>query len=120
VPAALRTLRERGLRQVILSASKQTQLEDQLARLGLAGEFEEVLGLDNIHARSKKALAVAWKERNPHARPLFLGDTEHDADVADAIGAPCILWAGGHQDTARLSALGKPVITSLSELETYL
>ena len=93
----------RGVSQVMLSASQQGQLEGQLARLGLAGYFEEVLGLDNIHARSKQGLAEAWRERHPLARPLFVGDTEHDADVAEAVGAECILYAGGFNANPQLS-----------------
>ena len=61
-------------------------LTGQLNRLGIRGEFAEVIGLDNIHARSKKAQALEWKARNPDARPLFVGDTLHDADVAAAVG----------------------------------
>ena len=120
VSETMAAIRARGVGQVMLSASNRAQLEAQLTRLGLSGEFEEVLGLDNIHARSKKALAVAWQERHPEARPLFVGDTEHDADVADAIGADCVLLSGGHQDRERLVACGKPVIDALSELVRYL
>ena len=110
----------RGVSQVMLSASQQGQLEGQLARLGLAGYFEEVLGLDNIHARSKQGLAEAWRERHPLVRPLFVGDTEHDADVAEAVGAECILYAGGHRPADKLAARGKTVITDLGELLRYL
>ena len=117
---ALHSVRACGVQQIMLSATNLPQLQAQLNRLGLAAEFEEVLGLDNIHARSKKALAVEWKARNPHARPLFVGDTLHDADVADAIGADCILLTGGHQDRERLAARGKPVIDSLAEILSYL
>ena len=117
---ALRSIRDCGVRQIVLSATNLPQLQAQLTRLGLASEFEEILGLDNIHAHSKKTLAVAWKERHPRAVPLFLGDTLHDADVADAIGADCILLSGGHQDRERLAARGKTVIDSLDEVRNYL
>ena len=45
---------------------------------------------------------------------FFVGDTLHDAEVADALGARCILVAGGHQTTERLAAAGRPVADSLS------
>ena len=120
VSATIAAVRARGIKQIMLSASNRAQLESQLTRLGLQEEFEEVLGLDIIHARSKKGLAVAWKERNPTARPLFLGDTEHDADVADAIGADCILLADGHQSLDRLFARGKTVIRALPDIVGFL
>lgn len=120
VKDTLEAIRQRGIPQIMLSASDLSQLEGQLARIGLANAFEEVLGLDNIHARSKKMLAVAWKQRHPEANPLFIGDTEHDADVANAIGADCVLFTGGHQSAERLSSLGKPLISSIPELLVYL
>lgn len=106
--------------QIMLSASKLEQLESQLDRLGIRNVFDEVLGLDNIHARSKAFLALAWKERNPRACPLFVGDTGHDAEVAAAIGADCVLYTGGHQSEAQLSGLGYPLIHDLRELLSLL
>lgn len=106
--------------QIMLSASKLEQLESQLDRLGIRNVFDEVLGLDNIHARSKAFLALAWKERNPRACPLFVGDTGHDAEVAAAIGADCVLYTGGHQSEAQLSGLGYPLIHDLRELISLL
>ena len=83
---AIAAVKALGIPQVLLSATEIDMLTGQLERLGIRGEFREVIGLDNIHARSKKAQALAWKERNPDARPLFVGDTLHDADVAAAVG----------------------------------
>lgn len=120
VRETLRCLREQGIPQIVLSATKIDQLTAQLRRLELLDFFDEVIGLDNIHARSKRAQALEWKQRHPDARPLFVGDTEHDADVADAVGADCLLYAGGHQSETKLLARGKPVIRDISELFAYL
>ncbi len=109
-----------GIPQVMLSASQYEQLMDQLARLGLRDAFVEILALDNIHARSKTHLAIAWKERNPEARPLFIGDTEHDAAVAASIGADCVLFCGGHQSREKLEGCGVPVIDRIEEILAYL
>lgn len=114
---AVKTL---GIPQVVLSASNLEQLRGQLARLGLLDEFEEVIGLDNIHARSKKAQALEWMAAHPHARPLFVGDTEHDAAVADAVEADCLLYTGGHQSAERLSACGKILIAEIPRLLNHL
>jgi phosphoglycolate phosphatase len=120
VAETVTSIRRKGLGQVILSASDLTQLTGQLSRLGLVDEFDEILGLDNIHAHGKTALAIAWKQRNPDAVPLFVGDTEHDADVAEAIGGDCILFAGGHQSRERLAMRGMPVISAIPELLDFL
>ncbi len=116
----IRRVRLMGIPQILLSATKTEMLTAQLERLGLKDEFDEIIGLDNIHARSKKQQALAWRQRNPHARPLFIGDTEHDAGVADAVDGDCVLFAGGHQSEARLRACGKPVISKIDEIVTYL
>ena len=115
--AAVRAL---GIPQILLSATKIDMLAAQLKRLGIYGEFQEVIGLDNIHARSKKAQALAWRAQNPTARPLFIGDTEHDADVAEAVGGDCVLFSGGHQSQSRLEKLGRPVISDVREILRYL
>lgn len=113
----LREARERGIPQSILSATHREILAEQVKQLGIETFFEELMGLDNIHAHSKTALAVAWRERNPNARPLFLGDTEHDLDTARAMGADCILVAEGHRPRAALETAGAlTVLSSLSEL----
>ena len=120
VQETLRALKNREIPQLILSASNAEQLKGQLERLEIAHFFEEILGLDNIHARSKAHLALAWKEAHPYARPLFIGDTEHDADVAASIEADCILFLGGHQPEEVLAAKGCPLIRSIKEILTFL
>ena len=112
----LEFFRERGVRQIVLSATESSMLREQLTDLGLIGFFDEILGLDNIHAASKTALAQEWKHRNPHVRSLLLGDTDHDFEVAETLGAECILIARGHQSAERLSTLGVPVLNRLSEV----
>ena len=117
---AIAAVKAMGIPQILLSATETDMLVGQLERLGIRDEFDEIIGLDNIHARSKKVQAIAWKERHPDARPLFIGDTEHDAQVADAVGGDCVLFTGGHQSEAKLKACGKPVIHRIEEIVTYL
>ena len=113
-------IREMGIPQLVLSATKLEQLTAQLTRLGLTEYFEEIIGLDNIHARSKREQALDWKRRHPDARPLFVGDTEHDADVAAAVGGDCLLYTGGHQPAELLASRGVPVIASIREIVDHL
>ena len=77
-------------------------LRGQLEGLGILSRFDGILGLDNIHARSKKEIGVAWKNANPDVRALMIGDTDHDAEVAEAMGIDCVLVAAGHQSRERL------------------
>ncbi len=116
----VRRIRALGIPQILLSATKIEMLTAQLARLGILDGFDEVIGLDNIHARSKKEQALEWKRRHPDARPLFIGDTEHDAQVAEAAEGDCVLFLGGHQSRRRLEACGKPMIGRIEEIMAYL
>jgi phosphoglycolate phosphatase len=47
---------------------------------------------------------------------LFVGDTEHDFEVAEAIGVNCVLIPGGHQTREALESTGAQVINNLVEL----
>jgi phosphoglycolate phosphatase len=120
VRETIEAIRGLGIAQTVLSASKLEQLTAQLERLGLCDAFEEVIGLDNIHARSKLEQALDWKRRHPDAQPLFVGDTEHDADVAEAVGGDCLLFTGGHQPAEKLAERGVPLIGSIRDILNYL
>ena len=102
IPKALDALREKGMEQWILSATEVNMLRGQLEGLGILSRFDGILGLDNIHARSKQDIGVAWKAANPDAKALMIGDTDHDAEVAEAMGIDCVLVAAGHQSRERL------------------
>ncbi|MBQ8397389.1 MAG: HAD family hydrolase [Clostridia bacterium] len=116
VAAVLDALTARNMPQLVLSASEREMLMGQLRGLGIADRFTDVLGLDNIYAGSKAAIAAAWRQAHPDARPLFVGDTLHDAEVAALIGADCVLITGGHHSRARLETAGVPVIDRFEEL----
>ena len=118
---ALRTCEALGLSQVVLSASERDMLEGQIEALGIRPYLAEVLGLNNIHAHSKEHVGMEWRQRHPTARALLVGDTLHDASVARAIGADCILLACGHQSRVRLET-AKPlfVADSLHDVAEWL
>lgn len=102
VPEVLADIKARGVPQMILSATEREMLRGQVASLGILPYFEDVLGMDNIHAYSKEQIAVEWAHAHPDAHALFVGDTDHDAAVAAAMGADCVLLTTGHQSRERL------------------
>ncbi len=106
---------EMGLKQTVLSATELEMLKKQLSFADCLELFDAVLGLDNIHAASKVSLAKKWREENPYAVTLMIGDTVHDAEVAEKIGADCILIARGHQSRKTLEETGCPVYDDLDE-----
>ena len=109
-----------GVKQVLLSATERSMLIEQVKALRLDGYFCRIYGLDNIHAHSKKSLAEAFRCEHPDAVPLLIGDTLHDAEAAEAMGADCVLFCGGHQSRERLARTGLPVISDFSELAQFL
>ena len=111
--------REAGLLQVLFSATERDMLLRQLSELGVSDCFDEVIGLDNIHAESKLHLAKKWRESNPEARILYVGDTVHDAENARILGADCLLFTGGHQSRRRLAKCGFPMIDDIREIAKH-
>lgn len=108
-----------GVHQAILSACESRMLDEKLRMLGLDGRFEQVYGTDNVNAHGKLYLARAWREAHPDAVTLMIGDTPHDSEVAEAMAADCLLYAGGYVSHERLAALGRPVVDSLAEVPGF-
>ena len=106
----------KGYHNVVISASKHDKLIEELQMLGLDSYFEEILGIEDIYAASKVALARKWaKDKNGEF--IMLGDSLHDEEVAKAIGAKCILIADGHQSSEVLQKADSMIINDLRELK---
>ena len=116
----LEYVRQKQLGQILLSATELDMLRGQVAALGIGHYFHEICGMDNVYAHGKLSLAHKWREEHLDAEALFVGDTDHDFEVASTIGADCVLFSGGHQSRDRLLRLGCPVIDRLCELKNYL
>lgn len=111
--------RDLGFRQIILSATESQMLRGQIRGLGIDGYFEELLGRGDVYAGSKTQLGQNWRQRHPDEKVLFIGDTEHDAETAAAMGADCVLIAAGHQSRKILEATGMPVIDNIRALPAF-
>lgn len=118
VREVLGTLTDRGVSHSILSAYKQNTLDELVAHFGLTERFIRIVGLDNHFAESKVSRGVEWMAELGLApsEVLFVGDTEHDHEVARAIGVDCILVAGGHQTRETLLGTGATVVDSIGEI----
>ncbi len=113
---ALEYFKDKGIPQIVISATEVNMLRGHIEHLGITDYFEEILGLDNIHAESKVGLGVDWLKRHPGAAPLMIGDTVHDAEVAKSIGCDCVLCSTGHQSLETISRVGVPTFVNLEEL----
>ncbi len=119
---ALSALHDAGVRQVVISASQQDNLRAQLAPFGLEPFLDGVHGIDDIYAASKENLARRWlaDEGLCGDDVLFVGDSEHDFEIAQAIGARCVLFSRGHHARRHLESLGAPVIDDLRDVSGFL
>ena len=118
----LSSINKAGIRQSVLSAYLHENLVAILDHYNLAQYFDNIIGLDNIYAGSKAHLGLTLVEQLnlPKEEILFIGDTLHDAEVAEVMGVNCILIANGHQVKDKLSGNSKIVLNNLSELSKLL
>jgi phosphoglycolate phosphatase len=115
--STLETLSLNGYTQSILSASKAEYLARAVRDYGLEPFFLGWAGLKDHHARSKVEVGKRHLQDlsiDP-TTTLMIGDTLHDAEVAEALGVDCWLISRGHQSRARLEHSGVPVLDSLQE-----
>jgi phosphoglycolate phosphatase len=106
----LAQLQARGARQLVLSASRQDHLEMQVKHYQLDEFFDDLLGIDSVHAPGKSGRGIEWIKSSglDPTRVLLIGDTVHDAEVAAEMGIDCWLVYGGHNPEDRLRATGRP------------
>lgn len=114
--AALETLKSRGVRQYVLSALRQDLLEKAMEEYALGGYFVRVMGVDNLDGSSKleRAKELVSEIAASAKEIVFIGDALHDAEVARAVGARCVLAATGGHSAARLKSAA-PTVNTLSE-----
>jgi len=115
---ALRYVDEQGIRQFVLSAMEQGMLRSMIDHLNIDALFEAIYGLAHQKGDSKiiRAQELVRDFNIDPASALFVGDTDHDAEVAQALGMSVVLVATGHQSAQRLRETGYPVFESYKDL----
>ena len=96
----------------------------QVTERGVRPYFDRLLGLDNIYARSKVEVGLAYltelKQRGAvPAQAIMIGDSVHDFEVAQALGVRCVLQTAGHQSAQQLRATGAPVVPDVLAAAQY-
>ena len=118
VEEVLKKIRDRGISQSILSASKEDILIEKIKYYGIDKYFCRIIGIENHYAESKVEGGKKWIAKlnlNPQD-VLLIGDTIHDYDVSKHIGCDCLLVANGHHSYERLAKLGIDVVSTLKEI----
>ena len=115
-------LNENGVSHSILSASSQKILNKLVKHHNINHYFIAVLGQDNHYAYGKIETGKMWINKLGIApkNTLFIGDTEHDLEVANAIGSHCALLSWGHSSTERLENRGINVFDAMSDLKSWI
>lgn len=118
----MQKLQQNGIKQVIVSSSNQNIVQNGAEKLGVAEYMDYISGSSDNFVGSKveRAISVISKVTTNYSRVIVIGDTLHDCQLANEIGADCILLSTGHQSKTDLQTTGKPVIDNLNELNKYL
>ena len=125
VPGAMQSierLKEKGFTQSILSASYEKSLLEQCEGLGLVQHMQMISGLGDESAQKKTDIGRAQLERLGlrGGDCVLVGDMVADSELADALGAHCVLVPWGHNSEERLKKTGRHVARSFEELEAWL
>ena len=110
-----------GIPQSLLSAAKQKMLDDLMQFHNLKEYFVKVIGLSDHYANSKVSSGISLIKGlncNPNDA-ILVGDTLHDAEVAEEIGTQCALIAHGHTTYDRLKVSRKNTFHNLSEFKAW-
>jgi len=115
---ALGQLKSSGRRQFVLSAMEQGMLRSMIQHFGIQGFFEGVYGLAHQEGDSKilRGRELLTNFDIDPSVALMIGDTDHDAEVAEALGLSAVLVSRGHQSSERLKASHQQVYASIKEL----
>ena len=107
------------VKQYVLSALREDLLQQMLRHFQIDSRFDRACGANDIYAAGKIERGQQMLQTCPIVPEdtLMVGDTIHDAEVADALGFDCILFAGGHNNEERLQKKA-PVIHRMRELLT--
>lgn len=111
-------LHTRGIGVSVLSASRRAVLIETIRAKGLIKYLTHICGLEEAHAVGKLQEAAALNDRlglQPH-QILYVGDTDHDAYIAQTLGWQARMLLCGHQDEAPLSQFPYPRLSDVSAL----
>lgn len=104
--------------QSLLSMFFHDDLVPLVERHGLSDRLARVDGLPGTIGGHRKATYLAEHLaalEMPGERCVLIGDSVDDAHAAEAVGARCVLYAGGFTDPSLLRETGLPVATTLVE-----
>ena len=114
----LQALKKNGAKQYIITATKEESARKLTIKYGVNEYFDGIFGADNTLAESKveRALKIFNENNINPADTVFIGDTLHDLETANALGVDCILVTFGHQGKTIVENSGTVTADSLDEV----
>ncbi len=115
----MHSLKEQGARQYIVTANHIDEVTNLIKKFGIFDCVEQVLGADNTRAESKTERAkTLFDSLNIHPNDaIFIGDTLHDLETANALGIDCVLVEYGHQGRKLLREHNAFTVATLKDVE---
>ena len=114
----LNKLKESGCTHSVLSAQNIVTLKKSVSHYQLDEMFEYISGLEDHYAIGKVEQGKNLIQNLDFQldEVAMIGDTEHDHEVAEAMGIKCFLMDRGHNSTNRLKSKTSKVLSSFTEL----
>ena len=118
----LHSVQRSGLTQSVLSAGEQLSLIGWIKAHELEGCFFMIKGVKDHYASGKLGQGIEMLSELLFKPDEFLlvGDTDHDSDVAKAMGIDCILVSHGHMSYKRLANTGRRVVKNIEEVWQFI
>jgi phosphoglycolate phosphatase len=102
VEAVLHELSDRGAPLAVCTNKPAWPARRLLARLGLLGHFQEIVGADTCAFRKPHPEPLRWAMHQLGAEAettLLIGDSAIDLACAQAVGVGCLIFEGGYGGT---------------------
>ncbi len=115
-------LNANGAHQYIITSNFIDETVDLTKKFSIYHLFDEILGADNTLAESKIERAKSFFDMKGINRndAVFIGDTLHDLETANALGIDCILVAYGHQGRKLLEEHNAYTVENLCEVRNII
>ena len=115
----LHSLKAQGVHQYIVTANILSEARELIEKFSIGDCIDVIIGAENTLAeskteRAKKLFDSLGVDRND---ALFVGDTLHDLETANALGIDCVLVSYGHQGRRLLEEHNAFVVDSMSDIE---
>lgn len=117
----VRELHKRGVFQCVVSSFEQGRLLALSDRFGFTPFMDGVYGAGDVACvgKTERGVSVLREKGVSPENALVVGDMAHDFEMAQAMGARCLLYSKGHQSERALLKCGAPVINDLREVLNY-